>query len=342
MALDSFIVVPPDDPRWQAAFDRLPPERQDVFWTPAYARLMQETIYRGHLVLAAIGDGTALAPFVLRKLEKLVGPVARGLTDITGLYGRNGIVGWCATDMFAEMAAFAAEARAICDFARIHPLWLIPGHAGEFRKTGHFIALDLAPPIEEIERAYAHSLRKEIAKAERAGVASIEMSAPGVCSAIYAETMMRNSAPQFYRFGADFFGKARATLGGSALFFFASTAGRDNVLSAELVLVHGLYAHSFLGGTTAEGLKLSANHLLKRDLIRELKRRGCRWYLLGGGAKPGDGIEAYKRQFAPNGVYPSRILCRVFDRERYDGLKADMLAAGLPVREDRFQFYDPN
>jgi hypothetical protein len=317
---------------------------------------MQETIYREHAVMCAIGEpGPILYPFVVRHIGQLTkyhlfGTADmearwRGARDITGMYGRSGIVhgrdaGMFHFGMFVSMLdEYARQLGVVCSFDRAHPP-MCPQPLGEVRDTGPFIVLDLFPPIEEIEHAFAHSLRKEIAKAERSGVLASMTRDHSDTAAVYASTMARVDGSPFYRVGANFFRRARESLGNHTLFYVAFGIQHECAISAELCLVHGIYAHSFLGGTTAEGLRLSANHLLKRDLIRELKRRGVRYYLLGGGHKPGDGIEAYKRQFAPKGVYRSLVGCRVFDQARYDGLKADMLAAGLPIRPERFQFYD--
>jgi len=128
---------------------------------------------------------------------------------------------------------------------------------------------------------------------------------------IYDETMDRRSAEKFYRFNGYFSERAEALLGDLAI-----------TTSPDQWMAYSYRANS--ASSTASTPTASRRHhrgrsaplrqsLLKRDLIRELKRRGCRWYLLGGGASSGDGIEKYKRQFARTASIRRAIGCRVFD-----------------------------
>ena len=148
--------------------------------------------------------------------------------------------------------------------------------------------------------------------------------------------MDRNSAKHFYYFDACFFETLADELRGNFFFIYASINGE--VVSCELALFEGHYAHSFLGGTTQLALPLAANQLLKRDLVRELKLRGCRHFLLGGGVRADDGIERYKRAYAPSGALPSRVGGRVFDADAMAVLRRSPDAV---VNPRRFQFYDP-
>lgn len=348
----------PTDQAWADAFQRLPLDRRDVFYSPAYGRLCAETIHSRHTVLCAVSESSAgpiVYPFVLRDLASVAGPAGAGLRDMIGVYGRNGIA---APDdvpapelesFHAGIAAFAGAQGVICSFDRLHPALAnerLAAADGTVRMVGDFIVADLRDGPAGTESRFRYSVQKAVRKAERSGVSTFiagtgrDAAHLGDFLAIYDETMARNSAKQFYYFGRPFFEKAIEYLGDDVFIIYAVWEGR--VVSCEMVLLHGRYGHSFLGGTLKEALPSSANQLLKRDLMRELSRRGCHSFLLGGGVTAGDGIEAYKRAFAEDGARPSYIGMRTFNPAAMTALKGRMGEAGTPINDGRFQFYDPD
>jgi lipid II:glycine glycyltransferase (peptidoglycan interpeptide bridge formation enzyme) len=269
---------------------------------------------------------------------------------MVGLYGRNGVA--CDQDMPAEqiqafhacIARFASDQGIICSFDRFHPVLGNQQQAAEdvrLVEVGRFTVLSLDTDIDGIERSYRHSLRKEIKKAERSGVSTFTETGREHLDdffAIYHHTMDRRSAGNSYRFDTDYFKALTHFMTDQILFIYAAHDGE--VVSCELVLLYGDYSHSFLGGTRHSALAFGCNQLLKRNLIRELKRAGCRYFLLGGGLSAGDGIERYKSAFAPNAQFPSYVGGRVFDPNALMQVKRTMLEAGSAIDESRIQFYD--
>src|SRR5262249_42450927 len=144
---------------------------------------------------------------------------------------------------------------------------------------------------EKLENGYHHAVRKSIKKAERAQVQVFNEGNLAHLEdflSIYNATMNRNDAKPAYYFEPDFYRDFERQLPGRFRFFYAKW--NDRVVSCEMVLIYGLYAHSYLGGTLAEALDVCPNHLLKREIIRYAKSAGCARYLLGGGTRPFDGI----------------------------------------------------
>jgi hypothetical protein len=351
MSVSIVHIFTPADGAWDELFRLLPPERRDVFYTSAFGRLCQSTLNRNDEVLCAAQEtstGAILYPFALRNLETIVGSSGAGLRDMVGLYGRNGIA--CSTTdasslsrFHAGISEFALRQRAICSFDRFHPIFSNERQCAggtQIIDVGNFIVVDLNPDVDVVEHNYKYSLRKDINKAIRNGVSTFVDSGPKYLRhfvEIYTETMFRNSARDFYHFDMNFFETLLRELHGHYLFFFAVV--NEQIVSCELVLIEGQYAHSFLGGTRQPALPLAANQLLKRDLIREIKSRGCRYYLLGGGLQRDDGIEKYKRAFAPDGMRASVVGGLVFDSEAMAALDQH---PGITKNPKRFQFYDPN
>ena len=336
-------------------FERLPLDQQDVFYAPSFARLCQKTLNQHDEVLCAAmssDSGVLLYPFVKRNLGKLTGFAEySGYCDITGLYGRGGGVGTAdalkdATPFHAAMAEYCREKSIVCGFDRYHPVIGNDVRAApnvRIMETGGFVVVDMRPEMDMIENSFKQSVRKDMRKAERNGITCFAESSSDHLKEfmdIYFHTMGRNSASEFYYFSENYFASVAKEIPGQFHYFYA-VAGND-IVSCELVLHHGKYCHSFLGGTKKEALPLSVNPMLKREIIRFLKTRGCEYFLLGGGSKPDDGIFNFKKAYAPEGVYPSRIGGMIWDEVTYEKLRATMLASGKHVPADRFQFYDTN
>lgn len=351
----AFSILTPDNPAWGVLFERLPPEQRDVFYTPSFARLCQETLNRQDEVLCAAlesEDSVVLYPFAKRDLGRLTPfPEFSGRYDITGLYGRGGLVSAQATQeilnrFHAVLADYCQANAIICGFDRYHPVIANDASASPETRVmdiGGFVVVDLRPDLDAIHESFKSSVRKDLRKAERNEVRCFDEADDTHLKDfldIYHATMARNAASEFYYFTAEYFATLCRTIPGQFHFFYA-VAGQQ-IVSCELVLLHGKYAHSFLGGTRREALPLSANPMLKWEIIRTLKARGCEYFLLGGGTQPDDGIFQFKKAYAPEGVLPSRIGGTIWDQDAYQQLREAMTAAGVAIPEKRFQFYDLN
>lgn len=348
-----FEILTPDAPEWLSVFNALPQDQRDVFYHPGFAKLNQLTINRDHEVLCAalvLQDGGALYPFVKRNLGTLTGRLdCAGYYDITSLYGRGGIVSsWKNVEDGGEfhtaMDVYCSENKVICGFDRFHPVMENECFASPNEKimeVGGFVVVDIRPELAEIEKSFKQSVRKDVRKAQRNTItcfSEANCDHLDVFLKIYRHTMTRNAAAEFYYFSTEYFRALQETMPGDFHFFYAQVDG--NVVSCELVLHHGKYGHSFLGGTKREALPLGANPALKLEIIRVLKDLGCEYFLLGGGTQPNDGVFNFKKAYAPNGVYSSRIGCEIWDHDIYSALKNAYFLAEGGTTSSRFQFYD--
>jgi hypothetical protein len=345
-----FQLLNPDDPSWGRYFQSLPAQQQDIFYSPGYAELCARYMHRNAQAFCAVLDSESsfiMYPFLFRDIASLGsnGAVGAGYHDITGLYGRGGLVGNVSNSkdvarFHDALYAYCRERQIICGFDRYHPVMRNNECAAprtQVFDVGGFVVVDLGDPITEIERKYRYSLRKHIKKAERAGVEVFsEASTKHVdqFDCVYSATLQRNGAREFYYFDSAFYGALATRLEGNYRFFYATV--NDVIVSCELVLFHGLYCHSFIGGTLEPYQDSCPNHLLKRQIIRDAHAMGCRYYLLGGGQSPYDSVWNYKRCFAPNGSLPSLVGGTVFDQAAYDSLRQ----AFPNETSRRFQFYD--
>src|SRR5699024_2567240 len=74
------------------------------------------------------------------------------------------------------------------------------------------------------------------------------------------------------------------------------------------------------GSTDREAARARPNDVVKMAVMEWLVGRGYRRYVLGGGVRPGDGLERYKKGFAPDGGTSSRTAERVLDPAGYAAL----------------------
>jgi hypothetical protein len=94
----------------------------------------------------------------------------------------------------------------------------------------------------------------------------------------------------------------------------------SDVVSTELLLLSSDAIYSFLGGTIATHFDKRPNDLLKHEVIKWGKAHSFKYYVLGGGAAPEDGIYRYKRSFEPDGIYPFYIRKIVHNKSIYEEL----------------------
>jgi hypothetical protein len=348
-----FVIVESGDPLWSSVFKRLPDVERDIFYSPAYAQLSQTTLNCKHKVRAAVfltGTGGALLyPFVMRHLSNVIdNSLTSELCDTISLYGRGGVVG-VAND--AELKLFYSHLRdyflannVICSFNRLHPVIANQSlaHPTELIiKVGEYVVVDLTRDMPTIIQGFKPSVRKDIRKAERNGISCIfsnNLALLDSFMSVYNHTMDRTSAQDFYYFNKNFYDKLVDYLPNNFHFFYAQQD--DKVISCELVLHHGDYAHSFIGGTQKDKLTLGANSLLKLKIIETMKDKGCKYFMLGGGHAPDDGIIKYKKAFAMNGALESYVGGMSWQPDKLAELKNNMKAAGSPISEYRYQFYD--
>jgi hypothetical protein len=349
----SFSILEADDPRWDTLFTVLQPSAQDIFYCSGFARVCRTILPPSERPVCAAFSATdgnvLLYPFVMRNVAGLLDlPVSEGLQDTVSLYGRGGAVGRASGEALEafhrSLAQYMSDQRVLCSFDRFHP---VMGNHALAPKTcnvlnvGGFVVVDLRQSREALNQSFKSSVRKDLRKAERNGVTCFaEPNCDHLADFldIYYQTMERNSASGFYYFPEAFFAALPTEAPGQFHFFYAVHEGR--IVSCELVLHHGMYSHSFLGGTRRESLPLAANPLLKDTIFGKMKELGCDFFLLGGGQKANDNIFSFKYAYAPDGVLPSLVGGTVWRSDDYESLKREMTQSGHEIPSNRFQFYD--
>jgi len=272
-----------------------------------------------------------LYPFILRDLtvEHFWSNDMGRVTDIVSPYGYGGPYAWgdragegIAERFWGEFDDWARGHNVVSELVTLslfHESLL--KYPGMLEQKLLNVVRDLDISEKAIFEEFKPELRTDLRKAMRIGV-NVECDAVGQRMEdfirLYRYTLDRRGAGMFYYFPDSYFERIHKDLAGQFMYFHAIHRGR--LVSTALALLSVNNVYDFLGGTDAEGFEVRANDLLKYDMIRWAKSQGKQRVVLGGGKKDGDGIYRYKLKFAPKGVKPFFIGCRIFCKELYERL----------------------
>ena len=321
--LDAFRVLGPDDrDGWLNAWADV--MGRDPFGHPDFVAAFSPLGSRPACAVVRDAAGAVALPVALRPLEG-------GGLEVTSPYGYGGPyetgaddAAACRADRFwAAWTVWCRRSGVVCEALRFslgsssaRSRW--PGMTVD-RSTNY--VRDLSGGSDAVWADVDRKVRKAVTAARRHGL-RVEFDPRGERLAdfgrLYGATMDRRGATTAYRLDTGRLAQLVAAMSGSVT--FGHVLHGDQVVSTELVLHSPDTAYSFLGGTDPRAFPLRANDLLKHEIAREFAERGATAYVLGGGARPGDGVERYKRSFAPRGGVPFSTGQRVLDHAAYDRL----------------------
>jgi hypothetical protein len=141
---------------------------------------------------------------------------------------------------------------------------------------------------------------------------------------LYEQTMRRTEAAEHYFFGAGYFDRL---LPSDRTWLALATDPEGTPAAASIACVSDGYLHYYLSGSSDAHLGDSPMKNVLARLI-ELSGELALPLNLGGGLRPGDALEEFKRGFANRTVawQTSEIVC---DAERYAGLSGDREVGGF-------------
>jgi hypothetical protein len=351
--MNEFFVINAEDIFWSEIFKELPEQQQDVFFSQFYAVLCQKFFYMEHEVFAAVqktSKAILIYPFVKRDLRVIINRKdVPNYFDIRGLYGRSGLAA-TSHDSFS-IQLFWENFYIYCDnnsifssFSRLHPNMMETyNDQSRFitRQYGSEVVVDTSMARDDILINANHSVRKNWKKSLQNEFVFNENIAPYQIDnlyILYLETLKRNSARDFYNFSYEFFLSLIFDNNGLAKLYYATF--KESIITFEIILLNGIYAHSYLGGTSSEFLKKQANTFLKVNIFDNLKKIGIKNYLLGGGTSENDQIFKYKSSFAPYSIKSSYIETSVLNPKKYQEIYDFCKLNNLNITENRVQFYD--
>lgn len=328
--------VDSDVSEWLLAWESMPERRPH--YHPAYVRAFAPTNrYAAAVHFLGPSGSHVLYPFTVGSIGNLPFCPAGCVDacDLVSPYGYGGpsyfgpaeVRTDCVAEFRNEFARACAARAVVSEFVRQDILCdHLVDDVGEQVYLQDNVVVRLGFTEAEHLALYRHKVRKNVRRARNEGLI-VEFEAddahlPEFCS-VYAATMARNGAAQYYRFDAQVFRQIVDVLGPSGSLVFAHVFDDGRLVSTELLLLSNHTMYSFLGGTLEEALPKRPNDLLKHETIVWGGRNGYEHYILGGGATPGDGIFCYKESFAPGGLLPFVVRQRVHNASAY----AELIAA---------------
>ncbi|MCI8483529.1 MAG: GNAT family N-acetyltransferase, partial [Lachnospiraceae bacterium] len=239
-------------------------------------------------------------------------------------------------DFYKVYEAYCREKGYVCEFVRFELFYGYEKYfEGETECRTHNVVRNLQISLEDMCMDFEHKVRKNIKKAVRNGLEMmVEESTDHLEDflRIYYETMERTGADRQFYFSENFF-RTISQMKENMVYFYVLYEGK--IIAAELVLYGAENAYSYLGGTDREYFALRPNDFLKYEMMKWLKEKGLKNFVLGGGYGADDGIFRYKKSFAPNGIADFYIGRKIFDEELYQRL-VEMREEGDFEKESRF------
>jgi len=305
--------------------------RREVYAHPEYLKLYHNDLSKGFCAVFSSNNGHVLYPFMLRDIGKEpYGSIGVSpLYDIITPYGYGGPFAWGFENKEAPGHIFwehfrnwVLENNIVSEVVKFSVFGenLAP-YEGAKKEVMRNIVVDLTAPEDDLWMRFEHKVRKNVKKAARAGVSVVTDSMGAGLSdflTIYRSTLDRRNAKENYYFTSDYFKSLHCNLPGEFMYFHALHDGKP--VSTELVLVSSESVYSFLGGTYSDKFNLAPNDMLKHEIIKWGVKNHKKYFVLGGGYEPDDGIYRYKKSFAPAGSVPFFVGSRVFNGALYDKL----------------------
>ncbi len=290
---------------WETAVSRVSHGPAHTHWyNSALAASVEDKIV---LFEYAAGENWAICPIVLRRYGESV--------DIATPYGFGGFAthGSC-KGLPDEFRRLAIEQGWVCGYLALHPLFPHPFVATEGLERGRTIyMLDLSSSedllLASMHETHRYELRKNSELLE--SINTEEHALARALPPLYAETLARVGASDAYRFSEATLNTWLGSPGSLVL----------GIGEPPQAVVFCMYtkdiADYFINASTNQGRRYT--RILIWAAVRELKRRGVRYFNLGGGAREGDTLDAFKRRFGGTSL-SAAVLKQVYLREQFTAL----------------------
>jgi len=294
------------DPRWNLYLSKLPPNKQDIYYTSEY-----------HKAYEANGDGTPLLfvfesqrdlgiyPFMLNKVPDY--GFDKEYYDIQSVYGYSGPLLSSNDKEFHKefenaFLDYSHTARIIAEFIRFHPLQSntdVFTNGIEVLYDRQTVYLNLQDDLDIIlANQLTSNGRRDIRLAQRKGLATTVSNYPYNFINIYKDTMTQLKADNYYQFNDSYFTHI-ASMKSS---FIIDVHLSNKVIASAIFFVYGDYCHYHLSGSDKDYSSYCPNNLLLWEAIKLAKEKKCKTLHFGGGrtSSPDDSLLRFKSNFSKN------------------------------------------
>ena len=291
---------------------------------PGYGDLLRPSDGRLYAAVREDAESTVLYPFVLR-------PIGDGQRhDITSPYGYGGPLHWGSADaedvaerFWAGFDQWAQSNAVVAEFIRFSLFDDVLPYPGMKRSRNLNFVCELPGTEDELWASLHKKVRQGVRRAQRMGldiVVDTTNTRIDDFFRIYSGTMARRESDDWYRFSEEFFEGLHAAMGDRTVIVCVLHEGR--AVAANLLLMGSDAVYAFLGGTDEEAFSMRPTEFMEFHSMNWARENGYRHYVLGGGVRPGDSLEGYKKRFAPNGGVLFHTGERILDPRAFDELVA--------------------
>lgn len=303
MLKQGFITIN-DEAAWQAKLDGI---AHGPAHTWHYNRAIQFSSKRETFLYYAETDYfSALCPLAIR--EKF------GQQDVVTPYGYGGLITKGYHDHFLEQSRqFLSDQGLVCGYMQLHPTFCAEDYCLQIPAATTIYILDLTQPLSVLQTNLSKVHRYELKNWEKKPVELIfdKNRIMTILPNLYEQTLARVQANVVYHFST-------ATL--TALLenehAIAIGAAVNNKIEAISVFLYTPYmADYFLNASDEPG----RNHTrgLLWAAIKYLQEKNVKAFNIGGGIKPGDALDDFKRRFGGTSK-SSHVLKQIYNPILFD------------------------
>lgn len=323
----------------------------DIYFHPAYGKLC-EFVDDGPCSRFELNtaSGRIVNQFIKRAVPFLID--GKQYYDIVTPYGYGGPVIEEETDREKLLAAYkdcflryCEENSIICEFIRYHPILknyedFCSIYHNVFSR--HTVGTNLKDFDDPVQNEFSKSARKEVRRAERAGVNSVIIPAPGDLNAfrtLYEETMARNHADVMYYFPDEYYNILTTDLRDYVLEVQAHLGGE--IIASEIYLISNGLMHAHLLGSSSTLLEISGGAIIEATAARWGKDNGYHYIHHGGGRSSAedDPLYLYKKKFGKNTEFDFYTGTKIWNQTVYDKAVAIRLSYGEIENPAYFPIY---
>ncbi|MEI8201400.1 MAG: GNAT family N-acetyltransferase [Bacteroidota bacterium] len=278
---------------WNTLLQKLPPEQQDIYFTPQYYSLYEQ-----------LGDGKAqcfvyekdnelaLYPFLLNSVNNLGYDLDKPYSDIQGAYGYNGITANSnrpefISSFYREFDNYISQNNIIAEFTRFHPLL----NNYRFSQQNMMVVFDrktmflsLENNYENIFKTFQTTTRKQIKRCSHKHHLEVEIVENNTTQidtfySIYQEAMDRVQSSKYLYFNTEYF---KNLIQNTPSVLFIATL-ETKPIAAIIAFYNHTYLHGHLGGALTDYLYTSSYSLLYSEMIKFGIEKNCKYFHAGGG-----------------------------------------------------------
>ena len=307
---------------------------KDVFDTVEYVALFERYFKQQALLFEfQEKEGRVVHIFFKRKINKIYGlEDIFGKKDIYDLVSPWYFGGFLLSDpsnsellqkFFGIFKEFCHRNNIVSEFMRLHPMLtenIYLDGVMELKKFNDVVYIDLQQEEGVIWKNMKDTNREKIRKARKNNVeVTVSKDAADIeeFHRLYINAMERKNARSYYFFCLDFFKDILNIFSEDSTLILARHKG----LLIGGVIMLGKYdnVYSYLSASIPEFLPLGANNILKYEGAMWAKRKGYKYFILGGGNSIGDSLFKFKSSFSDTykGFFTGRV---IYNRVSYDRL----------------------